>query len=197
MLDIGGVLLPSAMPMVIRRLAAAGPRSEQQCWRFFQRELFEPFWGGRIAIGEFWERMLAFGGADGPRAPWDRAIAEHLVPLPGCRHVERWSGEVALAILSNQRHEWALPPLEAAGVLQQFAHVLISSRTGRVKPSPEAIAQLLSLGVPKERIAFVDDRPDVRGLAMRLGIGRVIEGDRDERWVTRVDGLLSDEGEFY
>jgi len=46
-----------------------------------------------------------------------------------------------------------------------FDPILISSRTGLVKPDPAALAQLTGLGVPPDTVLYVDDRAPARAAA--------------------------------
>jgi FMN phosphatase YigB (HAD superfamily) len=67
--------------------------------------------------------------------------------------------------------------------------LLISSRTGLVKPDPRAFAQLTRLGPPPERVLYVDDRPQALRAAERLGIS-TLEAHGGDAWIDSVSNRL-------
>jgi len=189
-LDLGGVVLPSAMPQLIADLAARSAKTDRQLWRYFNARLFAPFWGGRVSLEEFWGAFTEFAGVPVRTGRWQTEMTTSMLrPLDHIATVRRWAGEVPVGILSNQRAEWVLPILGAAGLVDVLDPLLISSLTGLVKPDPRAFAQLTRLGPPPERVLFVDDRPHALRAAERLGITTLgANGHRD--WIDRVSARL-------
>lgn len=112
-----------------------------------------------------------------------------LRPLPHARRVREWARQVPVGVLSNQRAEWVLPALAAAGLVELLEPLVISSRTGLVKPDPRAFAQLTRLGPPPERVLYVDDRPQALRVAAGLGIS-TLAADPAHAWVDRVGARL-------
>jgi putative hydrolase of the HAD superfamily len=189
-LDLGGVILPSAMPQVISELAGRSARSEQQLWRFFNTHIFETFWSGRMDIGELDIALSGYAGVPPATSRWsDQTTRSLLRPLPHAGRVREWARRVPVGVLSNQRAEWALPALEAAGLAELLDPLLISSRTGFVKPDPRAFTQLTRLGPPPARVLYVDDRPQALHTAAGLGIS-TLAADPGHAWVGRVDARL-------
>lgn len=189
-LDIGGVVLPSAMPQVIAQLSALSAQSEQQLWRFFNTRLFKPFWSGDMTVDEFWERLSAQAGVPGADAPWRHELTTRMLePLPGAARVRAWAERVPVGVLSNQRLEWVLPVLDRHGLTELFDPLLVSSLTGLVKPDPRAFAQLTRLGVPPERVLYVDDRPQALRRAEWHGVS-VLQAHAGHEWMDRVDERL-------
>lgn len=189
-LDIGGVVLPSAMPQVIAELAEISGQGERRLWRHFNNHLFRPFWSGRMPIDDFWRRFTEFAGVPGAPARWKTEMTTTLLgPLPAAARLAAWAEAVPLAVLSNHRAEWVRPALERIGVLRLFGPVLISSETGLVKPDPAAFRQIAELGVPPGRVLYVDDRPQALRRAEWFGV-RTMESDDAGRWIARLDGVL-------
>ncbi len=189
-LDIGGVILPSAMPQVIAQLVELSGRSEQQLWRFFNTRLFEPFWSGAISLGEFWETFTDFAGIPGARARWQTEMTTTMLrPLGDVAQVRRWAQVVPVGVLSNQRTEWILPVFDREGITELFDPLLISSATGLVKPDPRAFAQLTHLGSVPNRVLYVDDRSQALRRAEQHGIS-TLQAHDDRDWIRRIDERL-------
>lgn len=189
-LDAGGVIFPSALPQVFRDLAADARCDEQRLWTYFNATLFEAFWSGRIDISAFWTEMTAVAGRPGLPGRWQQELTTSmLTPLPWVPTIVAWTDVLPVGILSNQRAEWLEPALMNAGLGDRFDPVLISSRTGLVKPDPRAFAQLLALATPPERILYVDDRPAALAAASALGLATVA-ADPAGAWVASVSMQL-------
>lgn len=189
-LDIGGVVLPSAMPQIVRQLSEISGQSEQQLWRFFNTRLFQPFWSGAMAIDEFWRVFTEHAGVPGATARWQTEITTTmLTPLESVERIRPWAEVVPVGVLSNQRIEWVRPVLERAGIIDLFHPLLVSSDTGLVKPDPKAFAQLARLGVPPERVLYVDDRPQALRRAEWHGIS-TLHAHEDHEWMDWVDERL-------
>jgi FMN phosphatase YigB (HAD superfamily) len=189
-LDLGGVVFPSAMPQVLGELAEISGVGERRIWRHFNHHLFQPFWSGRMDIAEFWARLTDFAGVPGATGRWQTEMTSRLLePLPALGRLGAWAEVVPLGILSNHRAEWVRPALEAHDVMGLFGPVLISSETGLVKPDPDAFRQLAELGPAPEEVLYVDDRPGALRRAEWFGI-RTMEADADARWIPRLEEVL-------
>ena len=189
-LDLGGVVLPSAMPQVIAELAVRSAKTDRQLWRFFNTHLLTPFWSGRMDLEEFWTAFTAYAGVPCQAGRWQTELsASMLRPLDHAESVRRWAAVVRVGVLSNQRAEWVLPVLARAGLADVLDPLLISSLTGLVKPDPRAFAQLTRLGSPRDRVLYVDDRPQALRAAKRVGI-TTLEARGGHGWVGRVSARL-------
>jgi len=189
-LDIGGVILPSAMPQVIAELAELSGYSQQRLWRHFNRELFTPFWSGAVTLDAFWAEFSAYAGLPVRSARWQTEMTRSmLAPLASIERVRQWTRIVPVGVLSNHRTEWVMPALARLGLDAVLDPILISSATGLVKPDPRAFAQLTRLGTPAHRVLYVDDRPQAIRAAQRLGLSTVQAHD-DGAWTTRVTELV-------
>ena len=189
-LDLGGVVLPSAIPQVVADLAAQSGTSDQQLWRYFNTHLCAPFWSGRMGLEEFWCALTAYAGVPGRAGRWQTEMTTAMLgPLDHVATVRRWAGVVPVGVLSNQRAEWVLPVLARAGLLDVLDPLLISSLTGLVKPDPRAFAQLMRLGPPPERVLYVDDRPQALRAAARFGFA-TLAAHRGHAWVDAVSARL-------
>lgn len=190
MLDLGGVVLTSAMPRIVAELAGTSGRSEQSLWRYFNERLFHPFWSGAMDVQTFWAEFTAHAGVPGAEGRWERELVPSMLRLRlPAERVRRWAARVPVGVLSNQRAEWVRPVLEREGLLDLLGPVFISSETGLLKPAHEAFAQLTALGTPADRILYVDDRPQAVRAAGELGIA-AIQADPDGAWADRVDERL-------
>jgi len=189
-LDLGGVVLPSAMPQVIADLATHSAKSDQQLRRYFNTDLCAPFWSGRMGLEEFWSAFTAYAGVPGGAGRWQTEMTNPMLPpLDHIATVRRWAGVVPVGVLSNQRAEWVLPVLARAGLLGVLDPLLISSLTGLVKPDPRAFAQLTRLGPPPERVLYVDDRPPALRAAERFGM-TTLEAYGGQAWIDTVSARL-------
>lgn len=189
-LDLGGVVLASAMPRIVAELAERSGRGERVLWRYFNDRLFHPFWSGAMDVDAFWAEFTAHAGVPGMEGRWQRELVPSMLTLriPADR-VRRWAGRVPVGVLSNQRAEWVRPVLAREGLLEVLDPVFISSETGLLKPGREAFAQLTGLGTPPGRILYVDDRPQAVRTAEAMGIA-AIQADPDGAWADRVDARL-------
>lgn len=189
-LDIGGVVFPSAMPQVIGELAERSGVGERRLWRQFNNHVFQAFWSGRMSVDEFWAQLTEFAGVPDAPARWRAGMTTNVLrPLRSVDRLRAWAQVVPLGILSNHRSEWVRPALEAIGVMELFDPVLISSETGLVKPDPAAFRQLAELGTPPDRVLYVDDRAQALRRAEWFGI-RTMQSDAEERWIERLDRTL-------
>jgi putative hydrolase of the HAD superfamily len=189
-LDIGGVILPSAMPQVIAQLVELSGCSEQQLWRFFNTRLFQPFWSGSISIDEFWATFTDYAGVPGAHARWQTEMTTTMLrPLGDVAQVRRWAQIVPVGVLSNQRAEWIFPVFDREGITELFDPLLISSATGLVKPDPRAFAQLTHLGSAPDRVLYVDDRSQALRRAEQHGIS-TLQAHDDRDWIRRIDERL-------
>lgn len=189
-LDLGGVVLTSAMPRIVAELAGRSGRSEQSLWRYFNDRLFHPFWSGAMDVDAFWADFTAHAGVPGIEGRWERELVPTMLGLRlPAERVRRWAATVPVGVLSNQRAEWVRPVLEREGLLEVLDPVFISSETGLLKPTAEAFAQLTGLGTPAGRILYVDDRPQAVRAAEDMGIA-AIQADPEGTWAERVDDRL-------
>lgn len=189
-LDLGGVVLPSAMPQVVAELAAHSRKTDQQLWRYFNRHLFGPFWSGQMGLEEFWRAFATYADVPDMVGRWQTEMtASMLRPLEHLEAVRGWTRTVPVGVLSNQRAEWVLPVLARAGLADVLDPLLVSSLTGLVKPDPRAFAQLTRLGTPPDRVLYVDDRPQALRAAEQFGIA-TIQAHNGDQWVARVSARL-------
>ena len=98
-----------------------------------------------------------------------------------------WAAVAELWLLSNHRHEWLRPVLEAEGLLPLFERVIISSEWSAMKPEPALYASLRDS--PGVETLFVDDKQENLDVAERFGIGTLL-ADADGHWVEQVDVWL-------
>jgi putative hydrolase of the HAD superfamily len=190
MLDLGGVILPSAMPQIVAELSGLSGKSEQHLWRFFNTRLFQPFWSGDIGLDRFWTTFTDYAQIPEVSGRWQTEMTTTMLrPFAGVEQVRRWSRVVPVGVLSNQRAEWVLPVLAHEGLIELLDPMLISSTTGLVKPDPRAFGQLARLGSPPERVLYVDDRPHALRRAEQHGIS-TLQADAGRDWIRQVNERL-------
>ncbi|MGB1526465.1 MAG: hypothetical protein ACPG9N_02720, partial [Miltoncostaeaceae bacterium] len=102
----------------------------------------------------------------------------------------RWRQTADIWVVSNHRHEWLLPVLDAAGFTAVVDRIEVSSLTGRVKPDPAAWEALLADGTSPERVAVVDGQQPNLDSAHALGF-TALRADGGTRWADQVDAWLA------
>lgn len=190
LLDLGGVLIAGASPVLLSDLARVPGASPDALRAEFDR-IKPDFWSGRMAVGEAWRRLAAVAGVPDAPCPWtpDRPPSG-LVALPALGRVPAWASAVRVGVLSNEHADWVEPLLAGAGALRHLDPLLISSRTGAVKPEPAAFAQVLAAGVDPERILFVDDQEVNLAAARERGFQTLL-ADAGGLWTAEVDRRLA------
>ncbi|MFS4504775.1 HAD family hydrolase [Clavibacter sp. Sh2141] len=179
--DIGGVLItrPDDIGALTRALDPAGVTGEDAEARV--REAFDAHrddydLGG--SAREFWDAVAADVDAEIPSEDGLRelvAIEQRRWGSPDDEVLAALDRAIAagyrLAVLSNAPHELADVLEDRSGWGARFEHVMTSARLGMAKPDadvwPVAVARL---GVPAERILFVDDKPANVEAARRAGL---------------------------
>lgn len=188
-LDLGGVLIERARPVLLGHAGRLCGVPEAWLDPVFDAVKVD-LWSGARGPANAWRQFATAAGVPGMPCPWrDDIPPPGLVALPAVRRVPAWASRAQLAVLSNQRVGWVEPILAGAGVLHLLGPRWISSRTGLVKPAAEAFAAMLSVGVPAERILFVDDQRANLDAAEEFGV-EVLHADRAGEWVRTLDGLL-------
>lgn len=189
-LDIGGVLFPPALPALIADLAAVAGCDAADLERHVRAHLARDLWSGRLDVPTFWADLTRRAGVrDDPTPLLDALAAGRRTPLPAAARVPTWARRVRVGILSNQRHEWAVPLLRVAGWEPLLDPVLISSATGRVKPDPGAFLPLTRLAPCAQGVLYVDDRAAALEVARSLGL-RTLLATPDGGWTRAVDAAL-------
>ncbi|MBL1073953.1 HAD family hydrolase [Nocardia sp. 2] len=176
----------SARTAVVGHLAAQelldrfeSPETAAALWLALEEELYPRYLAGELTFrGQQLlrtERFLAHIGVTGSdTAGWFdgyatlrdttwRAFAD-VAPALG-----KFSGTVALGVVSNSSLAYQTGKLRAVGLLDHFGEaILCSSEYGAAKPDPSIFhAGCALLGLPPEQVAYVGDRYDVDGLGAR------------------------------
>lgn len=174
--DIGGVLLRlgtqeylDELRKVLGREGVDGITTEM--WHKVER--------GELDEEELWERIA---GRPMPHDTFDDAFLRHFTPMEAMLAFARELRQagVRTAILSNtiRSHVRAMRRM---GFLDEFDPVVLSCEIGSRKPEPEAIGRVIDvLGLPPERIAYIDDVPAYVEMGRQAGVYAVLhEGDVD------------------
>ena len=143
------------------------------------------YWGGDLPEVAFWQAA----GIPVPDPERRTAVLE-LRPVVVPARIARWRQVADIWVVSNHRHEWLLPVLDAAGFTAVVDRIEVSSLTGRVKPDPAAWEALLADGTSPERVAVVDDQQPNLDSAHALGF-TALRADGGTRWADQVDAWLA------
>lgn len=157
----------SAPPLAFPGLAGEALREAECGW-----------WGERIEACLQAAGATAAAEAPQGRAELGRALFERFADPALWRvyddvpaHLEAWHGSgLRLAVVSNfdSRLEGLL---EGLGLARWLELVVVSSRAGAAKPSPDPFLQALAgLGVPAEQAWHVGDSPEDRAGARAAGL---------------------------
>jgi HAD superfamily hydrolase (TIGR01549 family) len=108
---------------------------------------------------------------------------------PASPHLQRWSRQVPLWLLSNHRSPWLLPRLERFELTKFFQRVIISDVIGAAKPEPAAYAEILERTTSPASALFVDDQNRNVAAAAKIGLTAFHAG-ADLSWIAAVDDAL-------
>lgn len=185
-------MVTEPIPHVLRQIAADSGTALKDIERCYYQQLYFDLWSGALPESEFWAALGRYaGGTTAQAASWQRLFVESLLPLPALQRVAEWSTQVVVIILSNHLPHWLEPLLSRAGVLRHVNRLLISARTGLVKPNPQAFTQAIegfdALG---ESVLVVDDNPANLAAAAELGLVTLL-ADAEGTWCNTVSELIS------
>jgi len=188
LLDACGVMLGEPVGPLFAAVAASAGKTPDAVAKVFRDRFRNDLWSGRSAEGTFWMDFARACGLDRPSESWRGVIDSSMHPMPALRRLQRWSQNARLILISNHRHEWLAPRLEALGVTRHFTELRISSVTGVVKPAPAAYAEALGGRAPMDTL-YVDDKAANVAAARSLDIRSVL-ADADGLWMTEVETWL-------
>ncbi|MEM7501248.1 MAG: hypothetical protein AAF417_04370 [Pseudomonadota bacterium] len=142
-------------------------------------------WTGSIDDAALWNALA------GKRVSLSRTMASLSAtyrPGPVATYLSTWSELVPIWLLSNHRSNWLLPRLDEMNLARRFQRLLISDKTGVVKPDPNAFQQPIA-EAPADQVLFVDDQAHNTAVAEKLGLS-AIHASPARDWVTEVDRRL-------
>lgn len=160
--DIGGVLFENIQEFYLPDLARRYGRDPDEFLALAYRH--GRGWGhGQSTEEDYWRGILTDAGLDMALLPaLVEETAVYIRPL-----AETWElvralpASLRLGILSNTTHEWVRRQRAAQEWAGRFDPVLLSCEMGLCKPEAAVYTRLLErLGLPGERVLFVDDREE-------------------------------------
>ncbi len=180
--DLGSVLLRYDPRRVFAAIEAFGPAVSP--WEVFgdphRWELQERAEIGALASAAKCAELNRLFGLERPEADWAAAWASGCTePEPGMPElVAELAPRIAIGCLSNTvPWHWAAG-LELVPGLAAMPHHLLSYELGCRKPGERIYRlSLEALGLPGERVAFIDDRPENVAGAEALGIRAILFED--------------------
>lgn len=188
-LDVCGVLLGEPMAPLFRAVAREAGTSSDRIEAVFRYYFRDALWSGRLEEAAFWPAFAMACGVGVASPSWPLLLRSAMTPLPAASLLGRWSTSAEIWLLSNHRHEWVVPALQAAGLHLLARRIFISSQTGNVKPSPAAYVQILEQATPGDSLLYVDDKDDNVEAFRSLGVDGVL-ADRTGAWTGAVDAWL-------
>ncbi|MER7416694.1 HAD family hydrolase [Micromonospora peucetia] len=189
-LDVCGVLLAEPMAPLFRVVSQDAGKSSDQVEAIFCHYFRDALWSGRLDESAFWPAFAAACGLGQPSPAWRSVLRSAMTPLPAVSRLRNWSRGAQIRLLSNHRHEWLVPALQAAGLHRLTHRIFISSQTGAVKPNPSAYVQVLEQASPGDCLLYVDDKEVNVEAFKSLGVDG-IQADTSGSWTAAVDGWLA------
>ncbi|MEU9481219.1 HAD hydrolase-like protein [Streptomyces sp. NPDC048191] len=188
LLDACGVVLGEPMEPLFRAVADSSGLRPAAVAQLFRQRFRDDLWAGRMDETSFWISLATACGLDRAPAVWRTVVDQSMQAMPVVHRLPSWSRQARLVLISNHRHEWLVPRLEALALTGHFSEVLISSITGAVKPDQAAYDRLLG-GTDLAQTLYVDDKLANVTAARSLGV-RSLLADADGRWSKEVDAWL-------
>ncbi|WNM29224.1 HAD-IA family hydrolase [Streptomyces sp. Li-HN-5-11] len=188
LLDACGVVLGEPMEPLFRAVAASSGLSPAAVAQLFRQRFRDDLWAGRMEETSFWTSLATACGLESVPAVWRTVVDQSMRAMPVVCRLPSWGQHARLVLISNHRHEWLVPRLEALALASHFSDVWISSITGVVKPDQAAYDRLLG-GTDLAQTLYVDDKPANVAAARSLGV-RSLLADADGRWSKEVDAWL-------
>lgn len=189
--DMGGVLVDLGTPASDMSL----PMSEEEFWQVWLNSphVFE-LETGRIDADEFCRRMGGALGVDAGAFSTER-FGRWRLPLYAevTETVTALAERIPLALLSNTSTTHWTTVSGQTQIFDAFSRLFLSFEIGLMKPAKEIFEYVVAaLGIPPQRIIFLDDAERNVRVARDLGIdARVVRGFADARDVLARDfGLL-------
>jgi putative hydrolase of the HAD superfamily len=191
-LDVCGVLLAEPMAPLFRRVATDCGMTSERVARIFRDRFRQALWDGSLAEQDFWPAFAnacAHGGRVDLTA-WKGVVTDALRPTPTADRLPYWTARVQVWLLSNLRHEWLDPVVTRLGWDAYADRILVSSRTGDVKPAPAAYTQVLDRVAAGSQLLYIDDKSDNVRACTRLGISGIV-ADAGGHWMEAVDSWIA------
>ncbi|MGW2643994.1 HAD-IA family hydrolase [Streptomyces sp. NPDC001393] len=188
LLDACGVVLGEPMEPLFRAVASSSGLSPTVVAQLFRQRFRDDLWAGRMDETSFWTSLAATCGLERAPAEWRTVLDQSMRAMPVVRRLPSWGRQARLILVSNHRHEWLVPRLEALALAGHFSDVWISSLTGLVKPDRAVYDRVLG-STDLARTLYVDDKPANVAAARALGV-RGLLADADGRWSEEVDAWL-------
>lgn len=191
-LDAGGVLLAERFRPFLAAVAEEHGQAGQELLALYEAELRSCLWRGEATVEEFWLAVARALEAEDPEATaveLGRRAQGLFEPLGTTSRLAVWAESAELWLLSNHRHEWLRPVLEAEGLISLFDRLIISSEAGAMKPEPAIYAALREGLSADDLVLFVDDKQENLDAAASSG-AELLLADPDGQWTAGVDAWL-------
>ena len=183
--DLGNVLIEiDFMRCVHYWSACANISPERIVARFRIDRHYEAFERGRMSAHDYFDnlrRQLGLGLNDRQMTiGWNRIIGQEKPDITAC--ILALKPHFPLYVLTNTNavhaREWAA---RHQGLLQHFDHLFVSSTMGCRKPDADAYQTVVvKVGLPADRILFLDDSPEnVEGAAAAGLVARQVSRNGD------------------
>lgn len=190
MLDGQGVVFDAPIRRFLANFANDYQLSLNDIEARWESGLREQAWRGLIDDKPLWN---ALAGRSVDAVQIRRRLDASYRPGPAASYLADWSGKAQLWLLSNHRSDWLLPQLTAFAIADRFKRVLVSDKTGFIKPEIAAFDLVVQQRVAGQSVLFVDDQRHNVLAAEALGIRGLLavpDGgwlDHVSRWLERDD----------
>jgi len=166
-LDGQGVVFDAPIRKILMAFTRNNDLDFEYVFGRWEERLRKLAWTGAIDDESLWNE-LAGRQVDLQRTMHELSASYR--PGPVAAHLQYWSRQVPIWLLSNHRSHWVMPHLTAYKLDKVFDRILFSDSTGLVKPDPDAFKLLLNDATAPGDILFVDDQSHNIVAAKKLGM---------------------------
>ncbi len=181
-LDGQGVVINAPVGRFLAEFAVHNSLSVAEIEQRWESRVRERAWRGLIDDTTLWGELA---GRKVDASVTRQSLDANYTPGPALPYLAEWSQSAELWLLSNHRSHWLIPKLETLGVSNVFDRVLISDRTGFMKPEAESFLPVCRAREAAQQVLFVDDQLHNVLAAKALGIPSLL-ATPDMHWLERV-----------
>ena len=185
-LDGQGVVINAPIRQFLAEFADRNALRFADVERRWESHVREKAWRGDIDDATIWHELA---GREVDARLTRKCLDANYSPGPAASSMASWSRKASIWLLSNHRSHWLIPRLESFGVRREFDQILISDRTGFLKPEAQAFEPVLRARQSNQDLLFVDDLPHNVRAAEALGIHSVLAATSTS-WVREITEWL-------
>jgi putative hydrolase of the HAD superfamily len=183
LLEARQTIIHDPLHELVTELALTSERTKQELNQWYLNNQYS-FLSGSIDSDEFLEELIEYAKPDEDLSYFNDFVFESLRLLPAALEIKEMAANNKVALLTNAHADWIEPILKENDFEDVFQAIFISSKTGNVKPEPEAIQFALNeLG--EETAVLVDFDKDSLTAAKKMGL-KTVYSDPDGDWLDSI-----------